>query len=486
MLQALRRTYIDIFRQHPVMARLALVGACVGSVYALINGYALPLYLRDDLGLSTVVIGWMASTFLAAEMLMKFPLGHLSDRVGRRPLIAAGPAVSCVTALIIPLIAARHYRLLFPLRAIDGIALAAVWPAAFALVTETVPAGSRTCAMSVMWTVYMAGLGIGPALAGPLMAAGDRFPFYLASGVLALATAIACCGLPTRRVAGRPLRAMQVGAEPREAGASGLAWADRAGRPLALILLVTAMQLTALTLLQPFLPLYAVDVLHLSKAKAPLLFVVPALLVAGLGLPMGRLSDHWGKARSVKIAMTLAAVAMAVLPLVTGLPVVLGVVVVLMVAYLLGMPAWLALIGDLAPAGAYGGALGAVATAQGVGATIGPAVGGHLWLADYHYCFWASAGLLALCAALAFAFLPGGGAEPALSPPKGFQPAGATEPALSPPKGWNPVPPVRRPFDAKSRRRYRTDHAVLPRRHPRLGGAFHQWRRVARSPPQPG
>ncbi len=397
MLQALRRTYIDIFRQHPVMARLAVVGACVGSVYALINGYALPLYLRDDLGLSTVAIGWLASTFLAAEMLMKFPLGHLSDRVGRRPLIAAGPSVSCVTALIIPLIAAPHYRLLFPLRAIDGIALAAVWPAAFALVTETIPAASRAAGMSVMWGVYMAGLGIGPALAGPLMAAGDRFPFYLASGLLALAAVIACCGLPARR-------ATQVYPEPREP--SGLAPPDPAGRPLALILLVTAMQLTALTLLQPFLPLYAVDVLHLSKAKAPLLFVVPALLVAGLGLPMGRLSDHWGKARSVKVAMALAAGAMTVLPLASGLPVVLLVVVVLMIAYMLGMPAWIALIGDLAPAGAYGGTLGAVATAQGVGATIGPAVGGHLWRADYHYCFWASACLLALCAALAFAFLP--------------------------------------------------------------------------------
>ena len=408
MLQALRRTYLDIFTQHPVLVRLAAVGACVGSVYALVNGFALPLYVRYDLlrgdpQRAVVVIGLLASTFLGAEMLMKFPLGHLSDRIGRRPLITIGPAVSCVTALIIPLIPASRWALLFPLRAIDGMALAAVWPAAFALVAERIPAGSRASAMAVMWAVYMAGLAIGPALAGALIAIGPRAPFYLASGGLLLAALIARFGLP------QPQRA-QVQAHPPGEGEPGRfrlgpsLWGRR--RWIALILFITATQLTALTLLQPFLPLYAVEVLHLSKAKAPLLFVVPAVLVAGLGLPMGRLSDRWGKGRSVKVAMILAATAMAALPLLSHLGAVMAVATVLMVAYMLGMPAWLALIGDLAPAHAYGGTLGVVATAQGVGATIGPIIGGHLWVIDYRYSFWASAALLGLCALLVTAFLP--------------------------------------------------------------------------------
>jgi MFS family permease len=175
---------------------------------------------------------------------------------------------------------------------------------------------------------------------------------------------------------------------------------------MALVLFITALQLIALTILQPFLALYGVQVMHLSKAQVPLLFLVPALAVAALGLPMGHLSDRWGKARSVKLAMALAAGAMAMLPLFSGLGAVIIIVTVLLVAYLLGTPAWLALIAELAPAGAFGGTLGAVATAQGVGASIGPIVGGHLWVIDYRYSFWASAALLGLCALLATAFLP--------------------------------------------------------------------------------
>jgi MFS family permease len=411
MLQALRRTYLDIFTRYPVLVRLAAVGGCVGMVYALINNYALPLYLHDNLKVSAVVIGWVSSTFLAAEMLMKFPLGRLSDRIGRRTLIASGPAVSCVTALILPLVPAARYVLLYPLRALDGMALAAVWPAAFALVTDKIPASSRAAAMAVLFTVYMAGLAIGPALGGVLMLVianpwlRDRSPFYLASGAFLLVATIARLGLPAPRaqaVVAPPF----VEPDPMPLGArSGLA-----ARPpawvMALVLFITALQLIALTILQPFLALYGVQVMHLSKAQVPLLFLVPALAVAALGLPMGHLSDRWGKARSVKLAMALAAGAMAVLPLFSNIGAVILIVTVLLVAYLLGTPAWLALIAELAPAGAFGGTLGAVATAQGVGASIGPIIGGHLWVIDYRYSFWASAALLGLCALLATAFLP--------------------------------------------------------------------------------
>jgi MFS family permease len=127
---------------------------------------------------------------------------------------------------------ASRYALLYPLRALDGVALAAVWPAAFALVTDKIPASSRAAAMAVLFTVYMAGLAIGPALGGVLMLAianpwlRDRSPFYLASGAFLLVATIARLGLPGgagRARPGPPAPLLSSSRTPRR-WAPGRAW----------------------------------------------------------------------------------------------------------------------------------------------------------------------------------------------------------------------------------------------------------------------
>jgi len=92
------------------------------------------------------------------------------------------------------------------------------------------------------------------------------------------------------------------------------------------------------------------------------------------------------------------------------------------IGFSLAMPAWLALVSDMASPWTRGAVVGALGTAQGVGAVTGAGVGSYLYklvrldlwgieleAANSHYSpFVVSAGALTLCLALAVIFVKEG------------------------------------------------------------------------------
>ena len=90
--------------------------------------------------------------------------GALGDRIGRRPLLVAGPIASCISALLIA--RATDPEVIIALRVLDGLGAAAIWPTAFALVGDSVEEPNRSVAMSVLNVTYMCGIALGLLLAG--------------------------------------------------------------------------------------------------------------------------------------------------------------------------------------------------------------------------------------------------------------------------------------------------------------------------------
>ena len=90
MFRFLHRIYVAVFRQYPVLGRMAVVAVVAEILFASVNNYALSFYVLDDLKQSGRTLGILASTFLGVEMLLKLPFGHLSDRYGRRLFASAG------------------------------------------------------------------------------------------------------------------------------------------------------------------------------------------------------------------------------------------------------------------------------------------------------------------------------------------------------------------------------------------------------------
>ncbi|MBB5986804.1 MFS transporter [Sphingobium lignivorans] len=119
-------------------------------------------WMRDDLGLSTHMLGNVFSAGLVGMMVGGFALAYIGDKIGRRQtIIWAAFAFGILTAATS---FAQNYEQLLVLRFLDGFAIGGMLPLAWALNIEYVPARYR----STVVTVIMMGYSIGSSLAGPV------------------------------------------------------------------------------------------------------------------------------------------------------------------------------------------------------------------------------------------------------------------------------------------------------------------------------
>ncbi len=379
--------------------------------FALVNFYALPLYLVHGLGISGLALGATSATFLLCEMALKFPLGRLSDRLGRRWFVALGPLLVCLNPVIITWLPPRLWKLVFPVRIVDGVGAAALWPPLYAWVGDIVGSRSRAAAMSVINTVYVGAVGAAAVLGAFIgYATGSpHFAFYLAALVLAASGLLCLFGLRISTLPANP-------ADPLTAGHP-----DQAARPttphttlypIPLVLLISLLMSLGVLVLPNFLVLYLLGKpLNLSQLQLGLLLIVLGAPVLVLGLPLGHAADRLGKTRAIRVSLAVSALTMWLVPACHTVPVFAALTVLLVTSHILGTPAWLAIVSELAPTSRRGGVMGLVATAEGAGAALGPLLGGWLWDIRHEYIFYGSAALLSL-AALAAAITLRGGPRP--------------------------------------------------------------------------
>jgi MFS family permease len=129
-------------------------------------------------------IAFSALTF--SRLLVQVPLGRLSDRIGRKPLIIAGLILmSPATAL---LGWAATTLQLTGLRVVQGIGSAGVAAPTFALAADLSRVGGEGRQMSVITMGFGLGIALGPLIAGVLAVFFFELPFYVGA-LLSLAGA---------------------------------------------------------------------------------------------------------------------------------------------------------------------------------------------------------------------------------------------------------------------------------------------------------
>lgn len=363
----------------------------------------LPLYLKAHLGASATLVGVVVATFAAVETVFKTSWGSIADRIGRRPVIIWGLVLSSAAPVLMTLL--RSAWLFVPLRLVDGIGSAALWPAAAAVMADRTTGGGRATAMGTLNMCFLTGLALGPSLG--LFVSGFtgsyRWGFYLASALL-LAAAL---------LAARVFRESEHGPDrgPHQSPqqwAGGFFHGIRQSPLLLAMLRVAFIQMFGVGLLAPILVIYAHEIVQLSDQLIGTLFLVIVLGVAIASVPGGRMADRIGKPRTVMWGMVMASVGMWLLPLAgRGNLAILGVAALLLGgSYAISSPAWLALMSEAAPRGSMGMVMGASETAQGAGLVIGPVLGGILYdAAGPQIPFVASAVLLTTGAVLAIGAL---------------------------------------------------------------------------------
>lgn len=338
--------------------------------YAMLNQSALPPYL-EQIGLKAKA-GVIIGVFLVVEAIFKSPMGSLGDRLGRRPLIVGGALISCVTALGVTLI---HWIWgLVALRTLDGIAAAAIWPTMIAAVSGSVPAEKRTMAMNAMTLTYMAGISLSMLLGGLAndITGSKLASFYLVS-VLFFITALVAFFLTPHR----SKEEMEVLHEEKEAFKLSDILMGIKNIPDMMIL--AFLTFFAIGLLIPIIKYFAMDEFKLSETEFGVLVLPIALAAAVTSIFSGKLGDRWGKAKSVRLGIGIAALGMWLVTFSHQSWKLLLAAVLLGVGFVLAMPAWLAFVADISAPRIRGTIIGALGTAQGIGAVIGTVLGSYLY-----------------------------------------------------------------------------------------------------------
>ena len=131
--------------------------------------YFLVGYLKDVIGLNSLLIGILSGSYIVVLMATKPLMGALSDRVGRRTPIALGAVIMGVPLAAIPLSA--NFIAILVLTAIYGFGFAIVTSSTPALASELVPKTLLGTSMGFLSTIMDVGQTLGPVVCGFILAA---------------------------------------------------------------------------------------------------------------------------------------------------------------------------------------------------------------------------------------------------------------------------------------------------------------------------
>jgi MFS family permease len=166
---------------------LARMAESVGNSFLIV---VLPLFIASDFitgstfGLAEVAItGIVLSLFGFVNSPLQPFVGRLSDRLARRKIfVLVGLTVLAAASFSYSL--ATTYWHLIVLRVVQGLAGALIIPTTVALVNDLATEGNRGGNMGTYNTFRLVGFGVGPVVAGGVVAAG---PYSLSAGPLSLA-----------------------------------------------------------------------------------------------------------------------------------------------------------------------------------------------------------------------------------------------------------------------------------------------------------
>lgn len=318
-----------------------------------------------SLGASDTVVGMVVGSYGLTQLILRIPLGVLSDRIGRRKIfVVLGFVAVAISSAGLARATSPVHMLIF--RGLAGVA-ASTWVAATVLFAGYYPAGQAVKSTSIMSMSSSIGQMVA-TLAGGYVAAryGTESPFWVAAIVAFIGFALLLPGAEPASVNRRAPSLRQI--------LSVLTLPS-----LLLVSIVAAIvQYAVFSTSHAFVPIYAAEVLGLDSSQIGALtsiVLVPNALMAGLA---ASLSTRVKEMTLVTLGLLTLALATALTPFTTGFWPLLAGRALFGVGLGLTYPVLMGLSIKSVPQEQRASAMGAFQAIYALGMTIGPAISGFI------------------------------------------------------------------------------------------------------------
>jgi DHA1 family multidrug resistance protein-like MFS transporter len=346
----------------------------------------MPFYVTS-LGASAFDLGLLMSTFSLVQFLFAPFWGNLSDRIGRKPLIAIGLAGYICSYIIMA--SASAIWMLFVGRVLGGMLSSATLPAAQAYVADNTTIKERGGGMGMLGAAMGLGMVFGPGIGGLLSTFGLAAPFLFAAGLAALNLVFVLAFLPA------PKRAPVPVAKQRRPSQVALL-TQALGGPLAFFFVMAFLVSFAMGNLESTFALYSQAELGFTATDMGIAFTFMGLAGAIMqGALVGKAIDRYGEERLIQFGLIATA---------AGFLLILAAfdrvsMIVFITAQSVGSaflrPAISSLLSKRTTTG-QGATLGMQSSFDSLGRIVGPAWGGFIFESHHTYPYLTGAGVFLL------------------------------------------------------------------------------------------
>ncbi|NEW09208.1 MFS transporter [Paenibacillus sp. SYP-B3998] len=324
-------------------------------------------YFTEKLNPSSTMMGILFSSYAVALFITTPLFGWLSDRIGRKtPMIMGLLGLALSTCLFVY---AENMTLLISARFIQGIAAAASWTAALALLADLFPGKSRGPVMGIAMTGISTGSLLGAPIGGWLFELGGfRMPFFCAATLILVTIAASFLFLK------ESARTKSTGTKE---GSSLLR-----NRSVLYIAAVVLLAEISLTLLEPLLPVFLTERLAVTPLEIGLLIGAMTLAYGAMAPISGAMTSRFNPLAMMLLGLAGLAVSMPFIVLSQSFWQEVAVLVVVggMIGFTLS-PALSSLgsiVDEGGESGDYGSAYALFNMFHAIGMIIGPLIGGVL------------------------------------------------------------------------------------------------------------
>lgn len=332
----------------------------------------IPIYAME-LGGSLTASGLVLSVYQLVMVVFQMPLGRLSDRVGRKPILLVGITIYAASSFLCS--TASNVEQLIAFRALQGAGDAMFSPTSQTIMADLVPEDMRGTVMGAYMTVVNLGWFGSPVLGGVISdVAGIKFVFMVC-GILVLSSLIPISTRVPETARRRGDGSQKVRAEISASAKSLLPY-------MCLATFLNSMSMSlVMPLIRVFMYLLGATMFEIGLTTSA--FGVTSAVFQG---PFGALSDKYGRKKLIILGYLLISVVLPAYVIASNIGQFIAVRAVHGVFSALTGPAVLALLADVTSKEVRGTVMSIYNTAMSAGMVVGPTLGG-LLAEQYGYQF---------------------------------------------------------------------------------------------------